>query len=116
AIWVQDSSGKFMKSLEVWAGIRSRYLSKYSAARGGMPVDVVASATLPNHRAHHVSWNFKDRSGASAPAGKYSLIIELTDTDFPGKFDSIDFDSSLGPQQITPPNAMYFTTMNLVLQ
>jgi hypothetical protein len=116
AIWVQDSSGKFMKSLEVWAGIRSRYLSKYSSARGGMPVDVTASATLNSHKAHHAMWNLKDRSGQAAPPGKYTLVIEVTDTDFTGKFDTIDFDTSQGPQQLTPPNATYYTTLKVTLQ
>jgi hypothetical protein len=116
AIWVQDSSGKFVKSLEVWAGIRSRYLSKYSAARGGMPVDVTASATLNSHRAHHAMWNLKDRSGQAAPPGKYTLVIEVTDTDFTGKFDTIDFDTSQGPQQVTPPNATYYTMLKVTLQ
>jgi hypothetical protein len=116
AIWVQDSSGKFMKSLEVWAGIRSRYLSKYSSARGGMPVDVTASATLNSHKAHHATWNLKDRSGQAAPPGKYTLVIEVTDTDFTGKFDTIDFDTSQGPQQLTPPNATYYTMLKVTLQ
>jgi hypothetical protein len=116
AIWVQDSNGTFIKSLEVWAGIRSRYLSKYAAARSGMPVDVVASATLSSHRTHHATWNMKDRSGAAAPSGKYTVFIELTDADRTGKFASVDFDTSLGPQMINPPDAQYFSAMKLQLQ
>jgi hypothetical protein len=116
AIWIQDSSARFVKSLEVWAGIRARYLTKYSGARGGMAVDVTASATLSSHRMHHATWNLKDRSGASVPAGKYTLFIELTDADATGKFTSVDFDTSLGPQTITPPNATGYSAMTLQLQ
>jgi len=29
AIWIEDSSGKFVKTLKVWAAIRSRYLTKF---------------------------------------------------------------------------------------
>jgi hypothetical protein len=43
-------------------------------------------------------------------------VIEVTDTDFTGKFDTIDFDTSQGPQQLSPPNAMYFTTLKVTLQ
>jgi hypothetical protein len=81
-----------------------------------MPVDVTASATLNSHKAHHAMWNLKDRSGQAAPPGKYTLVIEVTDTDFTGKFDTIDFDTSQGPQQLSPPNAMYFTTLKVTLQ
>jgi hypothetical protein len=116
AIWIQDSTGRFMKSLEVWAGIRSRYLSKYAAARGSMAVDVTASATLSSHRMHHATWNLKDRTGTAAPAGKYTLYIELTDTDWTGKFKSVDFDTSLGAQTLMPAGDSYYSAMKLTLQ
>lgn len=116
AIWIQDSSARLVKSLEVWAGIRSLYLFTYGGARAGMPADVTASATLPNHRMHHASWNMKDRSGATVTPGKYTLYIELTDADWPGQVTSIDFDTSLGPQTISPPNATGFSAMKLQLQ
>jgi hypothetical protein len=38
AIWVQDSAGRFVKSLEVWAKQRRKYLTKYNAAVGGSSV------------------------------------------------------------------------------
>jgi hypothetical protein len=116
AIWVQDANGKFVKSLEVWAGIRARYLTKFSGARAGQSVDVTASATLTSHKAHHASWAMKDRSGAAAAPGKYSLIIELTDGDQTGKFLSVDFDTSLGPQTISPMETANFKTMKLELK
>ena len=116
AIWVADAQGRFVKSLEVWARIRSRYLTKYNAARSGMAVDVTASATLSSHRAHHASWDMKDSTGAVAPPGKYTVFVELTDADVTGKFTSVDFDTSLGPQTINPPNATYYTNMKLQLQ
>jgi hypothetical protein len=116
AIWIQDSSGHFMKSLEVWAGIRRTYLTKYNAAHGSTAVDVTASATLNSHRMHHATWNLKDRSGAAAPPGKYTLYIELTDTDWTGQFDSVDFDTSMGPQTLTPTANNYYSAMKLQLQ
>jgi hypothetical protein len=116
AIWIQDSSGKFMKSLEVWAGIRRTYLSKYNSAHGSMAIDVTASATLNSHKMHHATWNLKDRSGAAAPPGKYTVFIELTDTDWTGKFKSVDFDTSMGPQTLMPTGDSYFSALKLTLQ
>jgi hypothetical protein len=58
----------------------------------------------------------KDRSGAAAPAGKYTLVMELTDGDQTGRSNTIDFDTSAGPQTMTPAMAPSFTSMKLQLQ
>jgi hypothetical protein len=116
AIWVQDKNGKLVKSLEVWAGIRRRWLTRYQSQLAGASVDVVASATLSNHRAHHVTWNLKDKSGAAAPPGQYTLMMELTDGDQTGRANSIPFDTSAGASTQTPANAPSFGSMTLKLE
>jgi hypothetical protein len=116
AIWVQDSSGKLVKSLEVWAGVRRRYLTQYSTALAGGTVDVTASATLPSHRAHHAIWDMKNRSGAAAPPGTYTLVMELTDGDMTGRSNKLTFDTSAGAASMTPADAPSFSSMKLQLQ
>ena len=116
AIWIEDSSGKLVKSLKVWARTRARYLTKYSAARAGQAVDVTASATLPSHQTHSVTWDLKDRSGAAVAPGKYTLFAELTDGDATGKFTSVPFDTSGAAQVSMPPNAPSFGAMKLELK
>jgi hypothetical protein len=116
AIWVQDSSGKLVKSLEVWAATRRRYLTRYVSELSGSAVDVTASATLPSHRTHHATWNLKDKSGATVPPGQYTLVIELTDGDQTGRNDTVSFDTSAGPTTLTPANAPSFSSMKLQLQ
>jgi hypothetical protein len=118
AIWIQNGSGQFVKSLEVWAKTRRKYLTKYNAAVGGSSaaIDVTASATLSSHKAHHVSWNLTDKSGAAVPTGKYTLWVEVTDADASGKSYSVDFDTSGGAQTVTPADATYFNAMSLKLQ
>jgi hypothetical protein len=116
AIWIQDGNGKLVKSLEVWAQTRRRYLTRYTTALSGTAIDVTASATLTSHKTHHATWNMKDRSGAAAPAGKYTLVMELTDGDQTGRSNTIDFDTSTGPQTMTPAMAPSFTSMKLQLQ
>jgi hypothetical protein len=116
AIWIQDANGKLVKSLEVWAGIRRRYLTHYNSALSGVAVDVTASATLSSHKTHHASWNLKDRNGAAVAPGKYTLVIELTDGDMTGRSDSVDFDMSAGAQTLTPANAPSFGSMKLQMQ
>ena len=116
AIWIQDSSGAVVKSLKVWARVRARWLTKYNAARAGAAVDVTASATLTNHQTHKVTWDLKDRSGATVAPGKYTLFAELTDGDATGKATSIEFDTSGAPKATTPANAPCFNDMKLELQ
>lgn len=116
AIWIENSSGKLVKSLEVWAGIRRRYLTRYASALSGSTVDVTASATLSSHRAHHATWNMKDKSGAAVPAGRYTLVMELTDADTTGRSSTVEFDTSAGAQALMPANAASFSSMQLQLQ
>lgn len=89
AIWIEDANGKLVKSIKVWASIRRRWLTRYASALSGSAVDVTASATLSSHKTHHATWNLKDRSGAPAPAGKYRLVIELTEGDQTGRSSTL---------------------------
>ena len=116
AIWVADASGKLVKSLEVWAATRVRYLTAYNKARAGAGIDVSTRATLPNHRKHQVSWDLKDRSGAPVPRGKYQLLLELTDGDATGKSTAIDFELGAAPSSSTPADAACFSGMQLQLK
>lgn len=116
AIWVQDSSGRLVKSLEVWAGVRKRYLTRYASALNGSAIDVTASATLPYHRTHQVAWNLQDKTGAAVAPGKYTLVMELTDGDQTGPSNTVAFDTSAGPSTISPANAPSFGAMKLQLQ
>lgn len=116
AIWIEDSAGQLVKSLEVWAKTRRRYLTRYQSALSGSSVDVTASATLQSHRTHHVSWDLKDKNGATVPPGVYSLVLELTDGNQTGRTTGVEFDTSAGPMTVEPPDAPSFAQMSLQLQ
>jgi hypothetical protein len=117
AIWIETSSGSFVRSLEVWAKTRRRYLTKFNTAAGTTgTVDVTASATLTSHKAHHVTWDLKDKTGAAVAAGAYRVVVEVTDADTTGKNYSFDFNTSAGVQSLSVPNQTYFNTMTLKVQ
>jgi hypothetical protein len=116
AIWIQDKSGKLVKSLEVWAKTRRRYLTRYTASLSGGSVDVTASATLSSHRTHHVTWDMKDRSGAAVTPGAYTIVMELTDANSTGRSSTVDFDTTEGALTLTPPNAPSFGSLKLELK
>lgn len=116
AIWVTDDTGSFVRSLEVWARTRRRYLTNYTRARGSTPVDVTATATLSNHRTHTVTWDLTDVSGNTVEPGSYTLFAEVTDKDATGQLLSVDFDTSAGPTSSNPASSTGFTDMTLELK
>jgi hypothetical protein len=116
AIWIENSAGKFVKTLKVWAGTRGRYLTKFSVEAGANRVDAVTSATISNYGMQHATWNLKDASGNLAPDGSYKVIIEVTDHDGSGQSTQVDFMKTPMPMTVTPPNAQYFTAMRVTLQ
>jgi hypothetical protein len=117
AIWVEDASGKYIKTLEVWATIRAIYLSQWlSVNQWGDETDAVSSATLRMHKAHHATWNLKDSNGAVAPDGDYEIFIEVTDQDFPGDSTSIKFTKGPKAQTVMPPDAASFHGLKLTYQ
>jgi hypothetical protein len=85
AIWIADSSGKFVKSLEVWGRQRlSRVVAWNSATRAagvaGNTVDAITSATLSSHRTHKETWNCTDYKEATVPDGTYRVYFEVADS------------------------------------
>jgi hypothetical protein len=92
AIWIEDGSGKFVKTIERWAAIRSGDLRRWSSASGGWgfsffgapsaspdAVDAVTAATLTTHKAHNPTWTMKDGSGAVVADGSYKVVLEVAD-------------------------------------
>ena len=117
AIWIEDEAGAYVRSLEVWAGVRKRDLRQYVSKLGGRKdSDVTTSATLRAHRAHEVTWDLRDSSGATVPAGAYKLSVEVTDREGAGQTYSVPFDTSQGTEIITPAGSSYYNTLSLKLE
>lgn len=97
ALWVEDSSGAFVKTLGVWAAARIQYLSSWKASSGGSTVDAVTGATRSSHAAIlSVSWNGKNAAGAAMAKAAYRLRGELTDKNGAGATFSQPIDASAG--------------------
>lgn len=116
AIWVEDSGGGLVKTLEVWAATRRRYLTGYAGAIGSSGIDVTTSATLPRHTAHTVTWDLRDRNGAAVSPGQYAIVMELTDGNRTGRSNSVTFDTSAGPATLSPADVPSFGGMQLSLE
>jgi hypothetical protein len=93
AVWIEDASGKFVKTIERWTAIRERYLENWSMASGGWgfsifggstgdnpdQVDVVSAGTLSRHQMHMSSWNMKNADGEVVPDGMYTVVVEVSE-------------------------------------
>jgi hypothetical protein len=113
AVWITDSNNKFVKTLELWAAKRSKYLVQWKASSGGNVVDAVTSATKSSHGMHTDKWNGTDVNHNVVPDGNYHLHIEFTEQDGPGPNTTIDFTKSPTPVDIHPPDQANFKNMHL---
>jgi len=116
AIWVETSTGTFVKTLKRWARIRARYLTRFAASSRNDLTDAVTGATLARHTSHEVKWNLTDRAKASVKDGQYRLAIEMTDRDGPGALLYVPFTFGASPARLTPNTTKKFLSMELRLE
>jgi hypothetical protein len=98
AIWVADAGGRFVKSVNVWAGTRANYLRSWvqvttAAGVARNRTDAITGATLRNHAAPHTgTWNCTDNKGVLMPQGRYQLCMEMTEANATGASRCVPFD------------------------
>lgn len=109
AVWIEDAAGAYIKTIELWAGLRigSLYRWHEHACTAAWPeVDVVTAATRPNHdQPHHSVWKGKDLNGKLVPDGIYQLFIEVTETELNyGPLVMYQFEKGRNAQMLEPPD------------
>lgn len=114
AIWIARADGSWVKTLELWASVRFRYLEAYRAANTtGNKVDAVTSSTLRMPKAHTVNWNLKDAQGQEVSDGDYQVQVEVTDDDKPGKTLSLPFKKTSSKFQASAVDNEHFHSVRL---
>jgi hypothetical protein len=119
AIYIETSSGGYVKSLNVWGALRLGNLTDWSALSGGDKTDAVTSATRPNAGTISGHWDCTDHTHAIAPSGSYKACCSFTEDDalpFFGpapKQACVPFDLPAAPGTTNPPNQGNFTNMSL---
>jgi hypothetical protein len=116
AVWVTNSKGQFVKTLELYGRKRMKYLKRWAEQSRNNQVDAVTGATAKTHRAHTVTWDCRDTKGALVPDGEYQIHVELTENDRQGPVTPpghIKF--AKGPREIssTPKDLPFLTTIKL---
>ena len=119
SIWIEDSSGKFVKTLMVYADKRMKHLNTWETstnATGSMynKVDAISGATRSNHNTVlNCTWNGKDYAGKLVADGNYLLRMELTDKNNTGRTTSIAFVKDGNAFTQTPANVPSFSNISL---
>lgn len=127
AVWIETSSGAFVKTVERWAGVRAVHLTRWNQASGGWPspfffatapspdeMDVVSTATLRPHQAHHATWNGKNLNGEVVPDGSYRVVIEVNESNFlPSISAEISFEKGASPQTLSPPDTGPYSGLSI---
>lgn len=118
AIWVEDNSGKFVKTLLAYANNRITHLNTWQASTLAIgnefnKTDAITGATQSSHGTRTCQWNGTDYSGKLMPDGEYKLRMELTDKNGTGNFASFSFTKGLNTQKQTPANVPSFSTISL---
>lgn len=79
AIWIQDASGKFVKSMLVYANVRINDLSTWTTNSAKNKVDAVTAATQSSHATRTCTWKGTNVSAVTVPDGTYTVKLELND-------------------------------------
>ena len=118
AIWVEDSSGKFVKTLLAYADKRKTYLNTWEASTTTVgsvynSIDAITGATQSSHATRTCSWNGTDYNKKTVADGEYHLKMEITDKNATGNLASFTFTKGPNPQNLTPVNVPSFASVSL---
>jgi hypothetical protein len=99
AVWITDAGDHFVRTVEVRAGRRQKYLYAWRAARGDRAPDGISGATLKTHEPLTFRWDGRDADGRDVPDGTYRWHVELTDRHQPGPVTPADhLEFTVGPE------------------
>lgn len=115
AIWIERADGTFVRTLEVWATTRRKWLLRFLASSGGNTVDAVTGATLKEHATHEVEWDLRDSFGCPVEQGGYAIVVEMTDKNAAGTSTSVSFSLGASPTTLSPTGTQYFHDLRLTI-
>lgn len=110
AVWVEDASGKVVRTVTVW-GNKRKYLPDLRAwwklAGGADWASTVTRATRPAGE-HRIAWDGLDDQGAPLPPGTYTLVLEANREHGTYSIERGRIDCAMQPAKGTIPAAAEF--------
>ncbi len=113
AVWIENSSGQFVKSLAVYGAQRRADLTRWQSASKGNTTDATTGATRSGYSSISVKWDGTDTSGNVVADGTYKVCLELTDKSSSGNFCSFSFTKGTTEETLTPENAPSFSNITI---
>jgi len=118
AIWIEDNSGKFVKTLLAYANTRMTHLntwqaSSLAAGQEFNKTDAISGATQSSHGTRTCTWNGTDYSGKLMANGDYKVRMELTDKNATGNIASYTFTKGATAQKLTPADVPSFSSVTI---
>ncbi len=118
AVWIEDASGNFVKTLMVYAKFYTTYLTKWKAStlKAGSQynsVDAITGASKNAYGNLECYWNGTDYKGNQMPDGKYKVWMELTDKNSTGNSAYFEFTKGAAISNPTAANATSFSSNSI---
>lgn len=113
AIWIENGSGVFVKTLMAYANTRIQYLTNWVSKSAKNKVDAVSGATQNSFTTRTATWNATDVNKAVVVDGTYKVCMELTDKNGTGNFSTFTFTKGPTAVTLTPANAPSFSAISI---
>ena len=120
AIWIAESSGAFVETLQEWGKTRIDHLVLWKSATSdaGLPrstVDAITGATAQSYGTRVSYWNFTDASGKTVADGSYRVYFETCDDNVPGPNTFVTFTKGPTAAMFTFPDTTYFQDLKVIV-
>jgi len=112
AIWIENSSGVFVKSLLVLANAQKKDLTNWSSNTAKNVTNATTGATQSSHAVRTATWNGTNVSGVVVTDGTYKACFELADG--ASKFSTFNFTKGAVASTVSPANVTCFANISIV--
>jgi len=113
AVWIEDSSRNFIKSLKVMGTEKNKYLYTWKEKSGNNSLNAISGATLSSHKPDNITWDFRDLNEDIVSDGSYELVVEFTDKNEQGPMVRIPFNKGKEDVHLKVADEEYFKDMVL---
>jgi len=118
AIWIESSSGEFVKTMLAYADKRMTHLNTWqkSTADAGSEfntIDALTVATKTKHELRSCTWNGTNYKGDTVLDGSYKICMELTDKNETGNYSFFEFNKSSQIVELKPGDKPSFLSINI---
>lgn len=115
AVWIETSSGVFVKTLLMHAQARRIHLTSwFNATPSGDCTDAVTGATLNSHATFNCTWDGTDVKGNVAGDGNYNVCMEFTEINGSGKVARFPFAKDIASDSQITASKNNFTNVSVV--